>query len=131
MRNYGFQVSKFRKLGQAIDLMTQRPLSNLEKQGVVQAFEFTHELSWKMIKDFFESQGNSEIYGSKDATRQAFKFGLIHDGDVWMQMIKSRNITSHTYDEKTVDEIVEQVFRVYYQAFKRLEVTFSELELRK
>lgn len=118
-------------LGQAIDLMTQRPLSNLEKQGVVQAFEFTHELSWKMIKDFFESQGNSEIYGSMDATRQAFKFGLIHDGDVWMQMIKSRNITSHTYDEKTVDEIVEQVFSVYYQAFKKLEVTFSELELRK
>ena len=66
-------------LSQAVDLMSQRPLSNLEKQGVVQAFEFTHELSWKMIKDFFDSQGNSEIYGSKDATRQAFKFGLIKE----------------------------------------------------
>ena len=81
-----------KNLSQAIDLMSQRPLSNLEKQGVVLAFVFTHELSWKMIKDFFESHGNSEIYGSKDATRQAFQFGLIHDGEVWMQMIKSRII---------------------------------------
>lgn len=117
-------------LMEAIDLMSQRPLTNLEKQGVVQAFEFTHELSWKMIKDFFESQGNAVIYGSKDATREAFKFGLIKDGDVWMRMIKSRNITSHTYDEKTVDEIVESVFGEYYQAFLELDGTFSDLKQR-
>jgi len=69
------------QLKEAIDLMSQRALSNLEKQGVVQAFEFTHELSWNMMKDFLESKGNTEIYGSKDATRQAFKYGLIIDGD--------------------------------------------------
>ena len=117
-------------LMEAIELMSQRPLTNLEKQGVVQAFEFTHELSWKMIKDFFESQGNVVIYGSKDATREAFKFGLIKDGDVWMRMIKSRNITSHTYDEKTVDEIVESVYGEYYQAFLELDGTFSDLKQR-
>ena len=115
---------------EAIELMSQRPLTNLEKQGVVQAFEFTHELSWKMIKDFFDSQGNGVIYGSKDATREAFKFGLIKDGDVWMRMIKSRNITSHTYDEKTVDEIVESVYGEYYQAFLELDATFSDLKQR-
>lgn len=119
-----------RNLADAIELMSQRPLTNLEKQGVVQAFEFTHELSWKMIKDFFEGQGNTDIYGSKDATRHAFKFGLIKDGDVWMKMIKSRNITNHTYDEKTVDEIVDSVFGEYYQAFLQLNQTFDELEQR-
>lgn len=101
--------------------------SSFHKKG----WMMTHELSWKMIRDFFESQGNSEIYGSKDATRQAFKFGLINDGEIWMQMIKSRNITSHTYDEKTVDEIVDLVFSAYYQAFKNIETKFSELEVRK
>ena len=116
------------QLKEAIDLMSQRALSNLEKQGVVQAFEFTHELSWNMMKDFLESKGNTEIYGSKDATRQAFKYGLVIDGDVWMSMIKSRNLTSHTYDQKTVDEIVEQISREYISAFIELDHKFSTLE---
>ena len=116
------------QLKEAIDLMSQRALSNLEKQGVVQAFEFTHELSWNMMKDFLESKGNTEIYGSKDATRQAFKYGLVIDGDVWMSMIKSRNLTSHTYEQKTVDEIVEQISQEYISAFIELDHKFSTLE---
>ena len=116
------------QLKEAIDLMSLRPLSNLEKQGVVQAFEFTHELSWNMMKDFLESKGNTEIYGSKDATRQAFKYGLVTDGDVWMSMIKSRNLTSHTYDERTVDEIIERVSQQYIFAFLELDQKFSTLE---
>ena len=130
IQRYSNYKKALSNLMEAIDLMSQRPLTNLEKQGVVQAFEFTHELSWKMIKDFFDSQGNVVIYGSKDATREAFKFGLIKDGDVWMRMIKSRNITSHTYDEKTVDEIVESVFGEYYQALLELDGTFSDLKQR-
>lgn len=116
------------QLSEAVDLMSQRNLSNLEKQGVVQAFEFTHELSWNLMKDFLVESGNTGLYGSRDATRQAFKYGLILEGEIWMDMIKSRNLTSHTYDEGTVDQIIELVSRKYIQAFIDLERKFCELD---
>lgn len=116
------------QLTSAIELMSERTLSSLEKQGVVQAFEFTHELSWKTMKDFLENRGNTEIYGSKDAVRMAFKYDLIMDGEVWMQMIKSRNLTSHTYDEKTVDDIIALISEKYLPAFIDLEKRFSNLD---
>ncbi|GAB6107391.1 nucleotidyltransferase substrate binding protein [Fusibacter bizertensis] len=117
-----------RQLKEATDLMSQRELSNLEKQGVIQAFEFTHELSWNVMKDFLVASGNTEIYGSRDAIRRAFKYDLIVDGEVWMDMIKSRNLTSHTYDEHTIDQIVELVSRKYIHAFIDLELKFIDLE---
>ena len=126
------RFSKYKKallqLDEAILLMGQRALSNLEKQGVVHEFEFTHELAWNTMKDFFESKGNTEIYGSKDAVRQAFKYGIISDGDVWIKMILSRNITSHTYDEKTFDEIVDLVSDEYINAFRAFKSKLETLE---
>lgn len=116
------------QLSEAIDLMNIRSLSNLEKQGVVQAFEFTHELSWKLLKDFLESRGNTEIYGSRDAVRQAFSYGLIINGDIWMTMINSRNLTSHTYNENTVDDILKLISEKYYDAFITLRTKFEALE---
>lgn len=87
------------QLGAAVQLSKQRKLTDLEQQGIIQAFEFTHELAWKTLKDFLNDKGNAEIYGSRDASRQAFKYGLLDDGEVWMNMILSRNQTSHTYNE--------------------------------
>lgn len=128
VQRYSNYKKALMQLKEAVELMSHRTLSNLEKQGVVQAFEFTHELAWKMMKDFLESKGNTEIYGSKDATRQSFKYGLLIDGDVWMSMIKSRNLTSHTYDERTVDEIVERISQSYIFSFIELDYKFSTLE---
>jgi nucleotidyltransferase substrate binding protein (TIGR01987 family) len=68
----------------------------LEEQGLIQAFEFTHELAWKTIKDFLEYQGAGTLYGSKDSTPAAFANGLIENGEIWMEMIESRNLSSHT-----------------------------------
>ena len=76
------------KLGEAVQLNSVRALSELEKQGIIQAFKYTHELAWKVMQDFFIDQGNTEIRGSKDATRLAFSVELISDGDHWMEMIK-------------------------------------------
>ena len=71
--------------------------SNLEKAGTIQRFKFTHELAWNVMKDFLIEEGIQNIIGSKSATKEAFNKGLIEDGDEWMEMIKSRNQTVHTY----------------------------------
>ena len=93
------------QLTRASALAGERELSDLERQGLVQAFEFTHELAWKTMKDFLEERGQSGIYGSKDATRAAFASGLIANGEQWMRMIASRNETTHTYNEETVEAL--------------------------
>jgi nucleotidyltransferase substrate binding protein (TIGR01987 family) len=109
------------RLDEALKLARERPLSNLEKQGLIQAFEFTHEMAWNTTKDFYENQGETGIQGSRDAARLAFRRGLVGNGTVWMDMIKSRNETSHTYDEATADRIIAAVTNAYFSEFKALE----------
>ena len=105
------------QLENAVCLSKDRGLSELEEQGLIQAFEFTHELAWKTIKDFIAEQGTTMIYGSKDATREAFQLGLITDGEGWMEMIRSRNESYHTYNEKTAEEISKKILDSYYDLF--------------
>ncbi len=119
----------FSQLSDARTLSQERPLTELEMQGLIQAFEFTHELSWCVMKDYFEYQGASYITGSRDATRQAFSVGLINDGDGWMEMIKSRNQTSHTYNRATAEEIARNILDRYYglfEAFLKRMTTLAE-----
>ena len=126
------RFSNYRKaLGQlrnAVSLSRQRELSELERQGLIQAFEFTHELAWSVMKDYFEYQGNTSITGSRDATREAFKQGLIADGEMWMGMIKSRNRSSHTYQEGTAREIVQAVTETYCALFGAFEERMLKLK---
>ncbi|HEY8900758.1 MAG TPA: nucleotidyltransferase substrate binding protein [Chthoniobacterales bacterium] len=118
----------FGQLDKAVDLAEERELTDLEQQGLIQAFEFTHELAWNVMKDFLESRGTGGIYGSKDATREAFAKGLIEDGEVWMEMIQSRNRTSHTYNEETAHQITDAIVASYRGEFADFLVTFTELE---
>ncbi len=115
---------------EAVELSGQRPLSDLERQGLIQAFEFAHELSWKTLKDFLASRGIEELYGSRDTTREAFAQGLITDGEAWMEMIRHRNLSTHTYDEATVQEIVTAVVSRYIGAFQELETRLQDWERR-
>ncbi len=107
-----------KQLMEAVELTKERELSNLEKQGLVQAYEFTQELSWKVLKDFMQSRGTQDLFGSKDAVREAFKIGVIENGDIWMDMIKSRKLTSHTYNESAIEEIIDLIVNKYYEEFK-------------
>jgi nucleotidyltransferase substrate binding protein (TIGR01987 family) len=115
------------QLESAVMLAQSRALSDLEKQGLIQAFEFTHELAWNVLKDYFEYQGTSQITGSRDASREAFTRGLIVDGDAWMEMIKSRNKTSHTYNKAVANEIVDKITQSYFKAFSDLRVKMASL----
>jgi len=120
MQRFNNYKKALKQLQDAVELMGERELSILEKQGFIQAFEYTHELAWKTLKDFLENRGNTGIYGSRDATKKAFALGLIDDGEIWMQMIQSRNLTSHTYDENTADEIIGIVKDLYNVQFEKL-----------
>jgi nucleotidyltransferase substrate binding protein (TIGR01987 family) len=92
-------------------------LNELEEQGLIKAFEYTFELAWNTMKDFYESQGEVGIQGSRDAIRMAFRRGLIDNGDSWMKMIESRIRTSHTYNEETANEIAEDIKNKYFELF--------------
>ena len=103
-------------------------MSPLEEQGLIQAFEYNFELAWNVIKDYYYSQGETDIQGSRDAFRLAFKRGLVKEGNIWMDMIKSRIQTSHTYNEKTAEAIVDKIKSLYLSEFLKLS---STLELKK
>ncbi|MGP3789256.1 MULTISPECIES: HI0074 family nucleotidyltransferase substrate-binding subunit [unclassified Pseudomonas] len=79
-------------------LVQQRELTRLEKQGVIQAFEYTYELGWNTFKDFLVWQGIEGIMGSRGTIREAFAKGLVDDGEGWMAMLVDRNRTSRTYN---------------------------------
>lgn len=98
-------LKALRRLQSGADLARQRPLSDLERQGLIQAFEFTHELAWNVMKDYLKSLGQDNLMASRDSTRAAFKAGLIHEGEIWMDMIASRNLSSHTYNDDTAQLI--------------------------
>jgi len=117
----------FNQLKNAVVLSSLRRLSELEEQGLIQAFEYTHELAWKTLKDFLEDQGYNTLYGSKDVTRTAFKLGLLEDGEAWMNMIKSRNETSHTYNEENAADIVKVIITSYSDNFDRLHKKLGQL----
>ncbi len=115
------------QLVDGVDLSRQRPLSRLEQQGLIKAFEFTQELAWNVMKDYFEYQGNTSITGSRDAMREAFNKRLIEDGEGWMETIKSRNRSSHTYDENTARELVRIITERYMTLFETFAVRMHDL----
>jgi nucleotidyltransferase substrate binding protein (TIGR01987 family) len=119
--------SALSSLEEGILLAKSRPLSDLEKQGIIQGFKVARELFWKTVKDFLEFTGNIKIFGSKDATKEAFSQGLISNGDNWMKMIESRNLTSHTYNKAIANDIVSNTIEIYYELFKQFESKMTEL----
>ena len=125
------RFSNFRKalvrLGKAVDIVSSRleednEIDDLLEEGLIQRYEFTHELAWKVMKDYAEYQGITGLGGSRDAIRQTLQFGLIDDEN-WMRSISDRNLTSHQYDKDTAQEIIENIINIYYPLFVEYEKT--------
>ncbi|MCF7971476.1 MAG: nucleotidyltransferase substrate binding protein [Methylococcaceae bacterium] len=106
----------FLQLKEAVDTYDESAV-DIIKEGVIQRFEFTHELAWKVMKDFLEYEGYQNITGFRSATRQAFNIGLIEEGQVWMNMIESRNRTVHTYHEDVLEVEYKNVIGSYFLCF--------------
>lgn len=115
-------------LAQLTKFIDKGDLNELEEQGLIQAFKYTHELAWNVLKDYLQYQGNQNIYGSRDATRLAFNLGLIEDGGSWMDMIKERNRTSHTYNQATAQAIAENIKGRFFELFVKLKIKMRELQ---
>lgn len=103
------------RLAEIVNCSRQRPLSEFEKDGLVQRFEFTHEMAWKLMMSFCKAQSpEEELFGSKDSTRWAAGRNLLDDAEIWMDMIRSRNFTSHNYDGDVADSVAGKITDTYY-----------------
>ena len=120
------RFENYRKaLGQLSMFIEKPELNFLEQQGLIQAFEYTYELAWTVLRDFLKARGNTApMYGSKDTFRAAIKEGLIAD-IVWMDMTDDRNKTVHTYHEETAQLIGDHTRNLYYPRFVSLAQTLE------
>jgi nucleotidyltransferase substrate binding protein (TIGR01987 family) len=122
------RFENYRKaVGQLTRFIEKGELNEFEEQGLIQSFEYTYELAWNTLKDLFEQQGESNILGSRDTFRLAFKRGLIENGEIWMDMIKNRGLTSHTYNETLAAAIVSSIRSAYFKEFVQLQLRLETL----
>ncbi|MEE1272435.1 MAG: nucleotidyltransferase substrate binding protein [Bacteroidales bacterium] len=120
--NYRRALEKF---NQAVDIISNKlewgeEIDDLLEEGLIQRFEYTHELAWKVMKDYAQYQGYTNIQGSRDAFRKAFEMGII-ENEAWMESINDRNLTSHNYDDETVTEILKAIIDTYALLFNDFE----------
>jgi nucleotidyltransferase substrate binding protein (TIGR01987 family) len=107
--------------------MDKAVLSEMEEQGLIKSFEYTYELAWNVMKDFLLDRGVQNIFGSRDAISEAFRLGLITEGEDWMEMYKDRNKTAHTYNEDTAKEILAAIKNDYFLLFTAFSVKMNSL----
>ncbi len=120
-----FQIA-LSQLKEAIETNGENPI-DIIKEGIIQRFEFTHELAWKVLKDYLEYEGFQNITGSRTATREAFNKGLIQNGQIWMDMIESRNLTVHTYQHTILEEEFLKIITIYFPQFKEFQLKMNSL----
>lgn len=115
------RFSNFKKAFEQLEIAVKMSTyTDLEREGLIQRFEYTYELAWLTMKDYLEDQGYQNITGSKDAIKQALQAGLLENAEDWMEMVESRKLSTHTYDMETAKEIAGKVINEYYEMFRDL-----------
>ena len=109
------------RLNEALNEYDAAPESSVLRDGVIQRFEFTFELGWKSLKEYMEDQGAAgEFQFPKGVLKAAYAAELISDGDVWLDMLASRNITSHIYDDAQAAQVLEAIKDRYFDQLNAL-----------
>jgi nucleotidyltransferase substrate binding protein (TIGR01987 family) len=120
----------FNLLRQAIETQQQRELTQLEKEGVIQRFEYTWELAWKVLKDYLESEGQVLPTITPAAViRAAHAAKIIDHGDIWMRALDARNRMAHTYDLKSFEQVISAIAGEYLSVLDALHLTLLEKSL--
>lgn len=120
--NFEKAFSQFEKFIQKKD-----DLNELEKQGLIQSFEYTHELAWNVLKDYLQYEGIQNLFGSRSTVREAFNKGLVDEGQIWMDMIESRNKTVHIYEENILNTELDNIINKYHLEFSKLYHKFKNM----
>lgn len=122
MKRFKERLDDLGKAIQRLEEALQEETTELVIDGVLHRFEFTFELAWKTMKDYLEYQGISQKIGSpREVIKETFSAGIIESGDIWIEMMLSRNSLSHIYDENTSREIYNQIKELYFKEIKNLE----------
>lgn len=103
-------------------------LDRVELQAFIKSFELSYETAWNLMKDWFEYQGIVGISGSRDAIREAFASALIKNGDAWMDMVRNRNRTAHTYNMTVARDVEGLIAETYYQQLLDFEKEMTQRE---
>lgn len=122
-QNFSRAISLLKEI-QQLDLKT---LSQLEKEGIIQRFEFTLELAWKTLKDKMEFDGILlDKISPKMVLKEAYQAKYINDIDTWLQMINDRNLVSHTYDFDTFEGVIPSIQSSYIAVLNDLYLSFKD-----
>jgi nucleotidyltransferase substrate binding protein (TIGR01987 family) len=126
------RFSNYRRALEQLEGFFEPPMLNeREQQGLIKVFEYTFELAWNTLRDLLRSQGNADLLGSRDTLREAFRLGLVADGEAWMLMIQDRNLTSHTYNCSTAVEIEAHIREAYLSCFQALRSRMDQRQLEE
>lgn len=114
------RFSNFEKSYQLLAQYIYKPIeTDLERAGIIQLFEISFELAWKVMKDYLEAE-EFIVKSPRETIKQSFQMGLIDDGHIWMEALSDRNLTVHTYDEKLAKKMVEDIARLYFPELEKL-----------
>lgn len=101
---------------------------DLQRDGLIQRFEFTFELAWKTLKAIFEDEGLLGMNSPKTVLREAFSADLIQDEEMWLMMLNDRNSTTHIYSEEISVKICNNITSKYISVF---ELLLKQIQIRK
>lgn len=122
------RFENYEKSFRVLEKYAQQPIhSELERAGIIQLFEMTFELAWKVLKDYLEAQGYL-ANSPREAIKLAFQIGVIEDGHTWLEALSNRNLTTHTYNDGLAEKLVAEIGQVYFVELRKL---FEKLSMER
>lgn len=114
------RFENFDKSYKLLKKYSDKPITTeLERAGIIQFFEMTFELAWKVLKDYLESEGYT-VKIPRETVKQAFQIGLIDNGHVWIDALSNRNLTTHTYDDELANKMTNEILSAYIPELEKM-----------